>query len=105
MITDDLTIILRVVGILLIGLGVLPRAWKEAQVGNGIGRLRKMIFAGILCYFLINLIVFCFTLMRIVFLTNDFVPLASFFNGFQSTVMGVILYIIYHSNFGQIKKH
>lgn len=103
-IQDIVTIIFRVVGVLIVIFGVLPKAYSEAKIKDGILALRKMIFLGILIYTGSTIALLTLTMERVFFNTTALVTSVSMLNGLETTAVSTILYLLYSKKYGEEQK-
>ena len=101
-----LSIIIRLIAIALMAFIVLPKQWREAQVPNGLGKLRRLIFSGLVLFELLLIGMLTLIIDRVqdgnltslseyIFLLNSVTDLA----------IVLVLIVLYRFNFRSIEKH
>lgn len=97
-------ICLRLLGLLIYGLGVLPRVHLESKVPNGLGFLRRMILLGMGIYFLTHIAFFTASIIRFVNHTiNQDLDIISLVNSASFLLVSVVFYLIYSRDYGRLK--
>jgi hypothetical protein len=93
-----IAILIRIIAALLIIFQIIPLQFKEAQVKNGLGRLRKQLLIVGFTLFLTNLL--AITLIHITKdSTSDLPTLIQIINAFALLILAYILYLIYHEQY------
>lgn len=83
---------------------VLPRAWRETHVPNGLGMLRRVIFLGLSILTTINLFTVLINAGRITdILQDDATGILAIVNGVAELFMAGALYLIYNHDYGREK--
>lgn len=83
---------------------VLPRALWESRVPNGLGKLRRSIYVGILWYTVLNIWMLLIGLLYFVGADPIFVlGLGGLIFGFKTLLVAVILHYIYALDYGREK--
>lgn len=101
---DYLTIIFRVIGVVVVTLGVLPKARREARIKDGILAIRKMIYLTIIAYMISAVALLILSVERVFFQTANLVPSLSLLNGIETTTVSTILYLLYSKKYGDEQK-
>lgn len=101
---DWITIIFRVLGVLIVAFGVIPKAYREAKIRDGIFAYRKLIFLGILIYAGSAIALLILTIERVFFDTFTLVSSVSMLNGVETTAVSTILYLLYSKKYGEEQK-
>ena len=97
--------IMRVAALVIMTISVLPRVYRESQVPNGIGLLRRLILFAISIFYSTNLVVTIINIMRIFDVVDESViGGVALLNGVGELLLVSALYVIYKLDYGREKK-
>lgn len=100
----SLGVVLRIVALIVMVVGVLPRSYKESKVPNGLGFLRRLIFFFMCTFTLMNVFVALINIGRVTnLLSDDVTGIMATINGIGEVFLSIALYLIYHRDYGRIK--
>lgn len=98
-------LLFRIAAALVMIFLVLPRIWREAQVYDGLGRLRKLIFFASVVFSAANILLIGINVGRTSGLIHwNSTGAASVINGASELILSIILYLIYHYDYGRTRK-
>lgn len=98
-----LSVFIRFIASVIIAFMVMPKVWEETKVGDGLGRLRRLIFLGITIFLGSNIFVMGTNFGRVIDLlpedpTIGFLALT---NSVQVLILSIILHLIYSYDYGR----
>lgn len=93
-------IIIRVIGLTIIVVEVLPKMFTEAKIENGLGFLRKSIFIMISLFVLLNIVFTVWNSARLLHYTdNSLINIIGLANSVNTLIIAVFIYLIYHRKY------
>lgn len=99
-----LSLIIRSLGVSILIVGVLPKAFKESKVPNGLGKLRRQIFTGLVIYTVSQTIFLILNYQREMLGPRDVLAdVIAFLASLSLLTIGVVLRLIYHRDYGRVE--
>jgi len=98
-----LSIFIRLISCILLAFLVMPRVWEETKVEDGLGALRKKLFAGFVVFLGINIFVMGANFTRAAHIVPEVetVAVTTLVNAVGQLIISIILVFIYHRDYGR----
>ncbi len=98
-----ISVFIRFIASMILVFFVLPKVWEETKVGNGLGRLRRIIFLGFIVFLGVNIFVMGANFSRAIHLVDETgtVGIISIINSLGQLILSFVLYIIYNEDYGR----
>lgn len=93
-------IIVRVIGLTIIVVEVMPKMFIEAKVENGLGFLRKSLFIMISLFVLLNIAFTVWNSARLLNYADDsLINIIGIANSVNTLIIAIFIYLIYHKKY------